>query len=183
MLERPAGSLDRIRNATQGGLWVVQKVNVAEKFGRFQEYWKPKIIGELNDSYVKAVKLKGEFVWHEHEQEDELFFVTKGRLLIKLRDGDIHLATGSSSSSRAALSICPLPTMRSTRCWSRRRQPSIREPSPTSGRSPNWSGSRDSSPLSVADLAVPLWHNRRMQQTTQNQGAARRPESLCWSTG
>jgi mannose-6-phosphate isomerase-like protein (cupin superfamily) len=73
---------------------VVQKVNVAEKFGRFQEYWRPKIIGDLNDSYVKAVKLKGEFVWHDHEQEDELFFVTKGRLLIKLRDGDIHLGAG-----------------------------------------------------------------------------------------
>lgn len=73
---------------------MVQKVNVAEKFGRFQDHWKPKIIGELNDSYVKAVKLKGEFVWHEHDREDELFFVTKGRLLIKLRDGDIHLAAG-----------------------------------------------------------------------------------------
>ena len=73
---------------------VVQKVNVAEKFGRFQEHWKPKIIGELNDSYVKAVKLKGEFVWHEHEDEDELFFVTKGSLLIKLRDGEVQLASG-----------------------------------------------------------------------------------------
>lgn len=73
---------------------MVEKVNVAEKFGRIQEYWKPKIIGELNDSYVKAVKLKGEFVWHQHEQEDELFFVTKGMLVIRLRDGDIHLAPG-----------------------------------------------------------------------------------------
>jgi mannose-6-phosphate isomerase-like protein (cupin superfamily) len=73
---------------------VVEKVNVAEKFARFQEYWKPKIIGELNDSYVKAVKLKGEFVWHQHEHEDEMFFVTKGRLLIRLRDGDIALAPG-----------------------------------------------------------------------------------------
>ena len=72
----------------------VRKVNVEEKFGRFQEYWRPKIIGELNDSYVKAVKLKGEFVWHEHEQEDELFFVTKGTLIIKLRDGDLQLAAG-----------------------------------------------------------------------------------------
>jgi len=73
---------------------LVHKVNVAEKFGRFQEYWKPKIIGELNDSYIKAVKLKGEFVWHEHEREDELFFVTKGRLVIKLRDGEVELGPG-----------------------------------------------------------------------------------------
>jgi len=73
---------------------VVQKVNVADKFARFQEHWKPKIIGELNDSYVKAVKLQGEFVWHQHEREDELFFVTKGRLLIKLRDGEVQLAPG-----------------------------------------------------------------------------------------
>jgi mannose-6-phosphate isomerase-like protein (cupin superfamily) len=73
---------------------MVQKVNVAEKFSRFQEHWKPKIIGELNDSYVKAVKLKGEFVWHQHEQEDELFFVTRGRLLIKLRDGEVQLSPG-----------------------------------------------------------------------------------------
>ena len=73
---------------------MVQKVNVAEKFARFQEHWKPKIIGELNNSYVKAVKMKGEFVWHEHAREDELFFVTQGRLLIKLRDGEVRLAPG-----------------------------------------------------------------------------------------
>jgi quercetin dioxygenase-like cupin family protein len=73
---------------------VIEKVNVAEKFARFHEHWKPKIIAEVNDAYVKAVKFEGEFVWHDHPTEDELFFVTKGRLRIKLRDGEIRLEPG-----------------------------------------------------------------------------------------
>jgi len=72
----------------------MEKVNLAEKFSLFQEYWSPKIVGELNDSHVKLVKLKGEFVWHHHDNEDELFLVVKGRLLIKLRDRDIWLDEG-----------------------------------------------------------------------------------------
>ena len=72
----------------------MEKVNLAQKFNLFQEHWSPKIVGELNDSYVKIVKLKGEFVWHHHENEDELFLVVKGRLLIKLRDRDIWLTEG-----------------------------------------------------------------------------------------
>ena len=73
---------------------MIEKVNLAEKFARFQEYWSPKIAGEINDSHIKLVKFKGEFVWHHHEHEDELFLVVKGRLLIKLRDGDIWLDEG-----------------------------------------------------------------------------------------
>lgn len=73
---------------------MVQKVNVADKFELFDDYWSPKIIGELNDFHVKAVKVKGEFVWHAHENEDELFYVVKGRLRIKLRDGEIQLEPG-----------------------------------------------------------------------------------------
>ena len=72
----------------------VTRANLAEKFGLFQDYWSPKIAGELNDSYVKLAKLKGEFVWHHHEAEDELFLVVKGRLLIKLHDRDICLDEG-----------------------------------------------------------------------------------------
>ncbi len=72
----------------------MDKVNLADKFSLFQEYWSPKIVGELNDSHVKLAKLKGEFVWHQHENEDELFLVVKGRLLIKLRDRDIWLNEG-----------------------------------------------------------------------------------------
>ena len=72
----------------------MDKVNLVQKFSLFQDYWSPKIVGELNDSYVKLVKLKGEFVWHHHETEDELFLVVKGNLLIKLRDRDIFLEEG-----------------------------------------------------------------------------------------
>ena len=72
----------------------MEKVNLVEKFARFTDYWSPKIVGELNDSYIKLAKLRGEFVWHHHENEDELFLVVKGRLVVKLRDRDIHLGEG-----------------------------------------------------------------------------------------
>ena len=72
----------------------MQKVNLKQKFTLFNELWTPKIVGELNDSYVKVAKLKGEFVWHKHDNEDELFFIIKGTLLIKLRDQDISLNEG-----------------------------------------------------------------------------------------
>ena len=72
----------------------IKKVNLEGKFNLFNDRWSPKIVGEINDSYVKLVKLKGEFVWHQHEAEDELFLVVKGSLLIKLRDRDIRLEEG-----------------------------------------------------------------------------------------
>jgi mannose-6-phosphate isomerase-like protein (cupin superfamily) len=72
----------------------MNKVNLTKKFSLFKDYWSPKIVGELNDAYVKLVKLKGEFIWHHHENEDELFLVVKGKLLIKLRDRDIWLDEG-----------------------------------------------------------------------------------------
>ena len=71
-----------------------QVINLTEKFDLFTEQWHPKIAGELNDSYVKIAKLQGEFVWHHHENEDELFFVVKGTLTIKLRDQDLTLHEG-----------------------------------------------------------------------------------------
>ena len=73
---------------------MIEKVNLADKLSLFQDYWSPKIVGELNDAHVKLVKLKGEFTWHHHEAEDELFLVIKGKLLIKLRDRDIWLEEG-----------------------------------------------------------------------------------------
>ena len=72
----------------------VEKVNIVQKFSLFHDYWVPYVVGEFNDSYVKVDKLKGEFVWHKHDEEDELFLVVKGRLLIKLRDKDIWLEDG-----------------------------------------------------------------------------------------
>jgi mannose-6-phosphate isomerase-like protein (cupin superfamily) len=76
------------------GTMTIQKVSLTEKLGSFHDYWSPKIVGELNDSFVKLVKLKGEFVWHHHEAEDELFLVIKGSLLMKLRDREIRVEEG-----------------------------------------------------------------------------------------
>lgn len=61
-------------------------INLAESFARFDDYWSPKIVAELNGQHVKLAKLRGEFIWHSHEREDELFLVVKGSLTIKLRD-------------------------------------------------------------------------------------------------
>ncbi len=72
----------------------MEKININKKLSVFSEYWSPKIVGEINESYIKLVKLKGEFVWHMHENEDEMFMVIKGRLVIKLRSEDIILNEG-----------------------------------------------------------------------------------------
>jgi mannose-6-phosphate isomerase-like protein (cupin superfamily) len=72
----------------------MNKVNLKEKFRLFNELWTPKIVGELNEQYIKLAKTKGEFVWHKHDNEDEFFLVVKGSLTIKLKDGDIQLNKG-----------------------------------------------------------------------------------------
>ena len=72
----------------------MEKVNVGEKFSLFSDYWSPKVAAELNDSYVKLAKFKGEFVWHHHDNEDELFLVVKGTLVIKLRDQELTIHEG-----------------------------------------------------------------------------------------
>lgn len=69
-------------------------VNIAKKLAEFTEAWSPKILGEINDSYVKAVKLKGEFVWHHHDREDEMFLVVKGLLRMKFRDREERIGPG-----------------------------------------------------------------------------------------
>jgi len=70
------------------------KINLLEKFQLFDEHWTPKILGEVNDSYIKIFKAKGEFVWHQHENEDELFLVIKGQLHIKMKDKEVLLNEG-----------------------------------------------------------------------------------------
>ncbi len=73
----------------------METVNLAHKFSLIHDYWSPRIAGELNDSYVKLVKVRGDFVWHHHDAEDELFLVIKGRLTIRLKDQpDLHLEAG-----------------------------------------------------------------------------------------
>ncbi|HUH98835.1 MAG TPA: cupin domain-containing protein [Anaerolineales bacterium] len=73
---------------------MLNTINLADKFNLFPEPWHPKIVGELNGSYVKLAKLKGEFVWHQHANEDELFLVIKGTLVIKLRDQQLTIHEG-----------------------------------------------------------------------------------------
>ena len=65
---------------------MIEKVNLAHKLSLFADHYSPKIVAELNDSYVKLVKLQGEFVWHHHDAEDELFFVVKGKLRMRVRE-------------------------------------------------------------------------------------------------
>ena len=72
----------------------MQKVNLTEKFSQINEHWRPKIVGELNKQEIKLVKFKGVFPWHHHENEDEMFFVVKGRLLLKFRDQTVQLQAG-----------------------------------------------------------------------------------------
>ncbi|PYN97106.1 MAG: hypothetical protein DMD91_18415 [Candidatus Rokuibacteriota bacterium] len=82
-------------------------VRLAEKFGKFGDYWSPKIVGEVNDMHVKLVKLRGEFVWHSHEREDELFFVVQGRLRMQLRDGDREVGPGELIIVPRGVEHCP----------------------------------------------------------------------------
>ncbi len=72
----------------------MQKVNLSKALLSFDDFWSPKIIGEVNKFHVKLVKVEGEFVWHQHESEDELFLVVKGQLTIQLRDGELVLDEG-----------------------------------------------------------------------------------------
>ena len=72
----------------------MQKVNLTEALASFAEHWQPRIVGELNGQHVKVVKLQGEFVWHHHEHEDELFLVVSGRFTMQFRDRNIPLEQG-----------------------------------------------------------------------------------------
>ena len=72
----------------------MEKVNLTEKFSLFNDYYNPRIVGELNNQHVKLVKLKGEFVWHSHDDEDELFLVVKGKFNMELRDKIVEINEG-----------------------------------------------------------------------------------------
>ncbi|MBI1826155.1 MAG: cupin domain-containing protein [Planctomycetes bacterium] len=73
---------------------MLQKINIAQKLSLFSESWSPKIVGEVNDTLIKLVKFTGEFVWHHHEREDEMFFVIKGSMRMMLRDGEVRVNPG-----------------------------------------------------------------------------------------
>jgi mannose-6-phosphate isomerase-like protein (cupin superfamily) len=86
----------------------MEKVNLAKKLSLFDEHWSPRIVGELNGQYVKLAKLKGDFVWHHHEAEDEMFMVIKGCLVIRLRDRDIALEEGEFLIVPRGVEHCPI---------------------------------------------------------------------------
>ena len=86
------------------------KVNLGEKFGSFQDRWSPKIAGEVNEMAVKLVKLQGEFLWHHHEAEDELFLVVKGRITIRFREADVTLEENEFLIVPKGMEHCPAAT-------------------------------------------------------------------------
>jgi len=69
-------------------------INLNEKSGKIQEYWHPYIVGELNENYVKLARLKGDFIWHKHDEEDEMFFIVKGALLMEFQDKTVTVNQG-----------------------------------------------------------------------------------------
>lgn len=69
----------------------MEKVNINNKLNLFNDHWNPRIVGELNGQHVKLAKLKGEFIWHSHEHEDELFWIVKGQLILEFRDKTVEL--------------------------------------------------------------------------------------------
>jgi len=85
-----------------------RKVNLSQKFEEFREHWSPKIAGEVNDSYVKLVKFQGDFVWHKHESEDEMFLVVRGRFTMRFRDRDVVLEENEFLIVPKGMEHCPV---------------------------------------------------------------------------
>lgn len=86
----------------------MDKVNLPQAFARFSDYAHPRVAGDVNDMQVKLVKLKGEFVWHQHEHDDELFLVVKGTLRILLHDGELVLHEGELAVIPKGVEHCPV---------------------------------------------------------------------------
>jgi mannose-6-phosphate isomerase-like protein (cupin superfamily) len=101
----------RVRLGLLARAWkeaTVEKVNLIEKFTLFDEHWTPKIVGELNGQYVKLAKLKGEFVWHHHEAEDEMFFVVNGSLRMRLPEEEVVVGAGEFLIVPRGVEHCPV---------------------------------------------------------------------------
>jgi mannose-6-phosphate isomerase-like protein (cupin superfamily) len=86
----------------------METVNLTDKFSRFSDYCNPRVIAEVNDCHVKAVKLKGEFIWHHHDHEDELFLVVKGALRMKFRDREAVVRPGEFIVVPKGVEHCPV---------------------------------------------------------------------------
>ena len=87
---------------------MIEKVNLAAKFASFDEPWQPKVVAELNDAHVRIAKIEGEFVWHHHDDEDELFLVVAGRMRMQFRDGDVVVEPGELIVVPRGVEHCPL---------------------------------------------------------------------------
>jgi mannose-6-phosphate isomerase-like protein (cupin superfamily) len=85
----------------------MHSVNIAQKLASFSDHWSPKIVGQVNDTHIKLVKFQGEFVWHKHEHEDEMFLVVKGKFTMRLRTGDIALNEGEFLVVPRGVEHCP----------------------------------------------------------------------------
>jgi len=83
-------------------------INIEERFAQFSQTWSPKVVARLNDYQIKLVRLDGEFVWHAHDETDELFLVFDGALTIQLRDGDVALGPGEMFVVRSGVEHCPI---------------------------------------------------------------------------
>jgi mannose-6-phosphate isomerase-like protein (cupin superfamily) len=73
---------------------LIQGINLEKEFEKLKEHWSPLVIGELDDNYLKIAKLKGDFVWHDHENEDELFYIVKGSMKLEFEDRTLELSEG-----------------------------------------------------------------------------------------
>lgn len=87
---------------------MIEVVSLRDKLARFSDRWSPKIVGEVNDAYVKLVKVQGEFVWHHHDAEDELFLVLTGTLRIRLRDRELRIGPGEFAIIPRGVEHCPV---------------------------------------------------------------------------
>ncbi len=94
----------------------MDKVNLAEKLGLFDDRWSPKTVARLNDYDVQVVKAKGEFVWHKHDETDDFFLVMKGRLTIQMREGNVELGPGELFVVPKGVEHCPGVTKKFTFC-------------------------------------------------------------------
>jgi mannose-6-phosphate isomerase-like protein (cupin superfamily) len=86
----------------------MEKVSLADKLARIPDHWRPRIVAEVNNCHVKLVKLQGEFVWHSHASEDELFLVLAGRLLMRFRDSELWLGPGELVCVPRGVEHCPV---------------------------------------------------------------------------
>jgi mannose-6-phosphate isomerase-like protein (cupin superfamily) len=86
---------------------MTEKVNLAQKLGLFDEYWQPKIVARINDNDIRIVKVKGEFVWHKHDDTDDFFLVLQGHLTIQLRDRNVELDEGELFVVPRGVEHCP----------------------------------------------------------------------------